>query len=173
MANRCENDLMVEGPREVLEEFLKLAAGKSPFDFDKFVPYPEDFERLDDAAEAWDREHAATPHQERGTPPKDGYGAGGRDWCVANWGTKWPAFHVDVEGPVTVYDEKTLQVVFHFDTAWSPPSPVIKNAAERYPALSLDLRYFESGCGFNGIFRCSGGEVVTDVSGRYYGSRGG
>jgi hypothetical protein len=173
MLNWCENDLTVEGPKEVLEEFLKFAAGESPFDFNRFVPYPEDYQRLEDAAEAWHREHAGAPHQERSAPPKDGYSSGGYAWCLTHWGTKWPADHVDVEGPVTVYDEKTLQVVFHFDTAWRPPTPVIAKAAKLYPALSLDLRYFESGCGFNGIFRCGGGEVLPDESGRYFGSRGG
>ena len=40
MPNWCENDLAVEGPTEVIEEFLKFAAGESPFDFGKFIPYP-------------------------------------------------------------------------------------------------------------------------------------
>src|SRR5512135_2765813 len=53
----------------------------------------------------------------------------------------------------------------HFDTAWSPPKPVIKRAAELYPALRFELRYFDCGCCFNGLFCCSGGEVVTDESG--------
>ena len=56
----CENDLAVEGPKEVIDEFLTFAAGESPFDFEKFIPYPEEFKRLDDAAEAWEREHGAT-----------------------------------------------------------------------------------------------------------------
>ena len=57
----CENDLAVEGPKEVIDEFLTFAAGESPFDFEKFIPYPEEFKRLDDAAEAWDKEHAERP----------------------------------------------------------------------------------------------------------------
>ena len=28
MPNWCENDLAVEGPKEVIEEFLKFAAGR-------------------------------------------------------------------------------------------------------------------------------------------------
>ena len=34
MPNWCENDLAVEGPKEVIEEFLKFAAGESPFYFE-------------------------------------------------------------------------------------------------------------------------------------------
>ena len=61
MPNWCENDLRVEGPKEVIEEFLRVAAGESPFDFERFLPYPDEFKRLDDAAEAWDKEHAERP----------------------------------------------------------------------------------------------------------------
>ena len=58
MPNYCENDLAVEGPTEIIEGFLKFAAGESPFDFNRFIPYPEEFRRLDEITEAWDREHA-------------------------------------------------------------------------------------------------------------------
>ena len=61
MPNCCENDLAVEGPTEVIEEFLKFAAGESPFDFNRFIPYPEEFQRLDEIAEAWDRGARGTP----------------------------------------------------------------------------------------------------------------
>ena len=87
----CENDLAVEGPKEVIEEFLKFAAGESPFDFEKFIPYPEEFQRLDEIAEAWLKEHAERPDYDWHSQPKDGFNSGGYDWCVANWGTKWPA----------------------------------------------------------------------------------
>ena len=71
MPNWCENDLAVEGPKEVIEEFLKFAAGAagenplddegSPFDFNRFIPYPEEFRRIDEIAEAWLKEHAGRP----------------------------------------------------------------------------------------------------------------
>ena len=173
MPNWCENDLTVEGPKEVIEEFIKFAASESPFDFNRLLPYPDEFKRLDDAAEAWDKEHAERPDYDWRARPKDGFNSGGYEWRVKHWGTKWPAFHVDVEEPVTGYDGKTLEVVFHFDTAWSPPTPVIAKAAERFPALTFELRYFECGCCFNGLFRCSRGEVESDESGAYFGDRGG
>ena len=142
MPNWCENDLTVEGPTEVIEEFLKFAAGESPFDFDRFIPYPEEFRRLDEVAEAWDREHAGRPDYDWRARPKDGFNSGGYDWCVANWGTKWPASRVELEGPVSRYPGKTAEVVFHFDTAWSPPKPVIEKAAKLYPALRFRTPLF-------------------------------
>ena len=58
MADWCENSLTVEGPKGAIEKFLQFAAGESPFDFNRFIPYPEEFQRLDEITEAWDREHA-------------------------------------------------------------------------------------------------------------------
>jgi Ferredoxin-like domain in Api92-like protein len=173
MPNYCENDLTVRGPKEVMEEFLKFAAGGSPFDFNRFLPYPEEFRRLDEIAKAWDREHEGGPDYDWFGRPKDGFNSGGYEWRVKHWGTKWPACRVKVEGPVTGYAEKAVTVFFHFDTAWSPPKPVIEKAAELYPALQFELRYFERGAQFNGFFYCSDGEVETDEWGPYFGDRGG
>ena len=38
MPNYCENDLGVEGPKEVIEEFLKFAAGGEPVRFQSVHP---------------------------------------------------------------------------------------------------------------------------------------
>jgi hypothetical protein len=179
MSNWCENDLTVVGPKEVLEEFLRFAAGKSPFDdeesafnFNRFLKYPEEFQRLDEIAQAWDREHAGRPDYDWHARPKDGFNSGGYEWCVANWGTKCPP-RVEVEGPVVGHDGKTLQVVFRFDTALSPPRGVIEKAAELYPALRFELHYFECSCCFDGLFCCTGGEVETDECDPNFGDRGG
>jgi hypothetical protein len=152
---------------------VQFAAGKSPFDFNRVIPYPEEFRRLDELAEAWDEEHAGRPASDWLARPKDGFNSGGYEWRVEHWGTKWSAYRVEVEGPVTGYDGKTLEVVFHFDTAWSPPTPVIKRAAELYPALRFELRYFDCRAQFNGLFYCCDGEVKADESGPYFGDRGG
>ena len=172
MPNWCENDLRVEGPKEVLEEFLRFAAGESRFDFNRFIPYPEEFRRRDEIAAAWDRKHETQPYDWR-LRPKDGFNSGGYEWCVRHWGTKWPACRVEVEGPVTGDDGTTLEVTYHFDTAWSPPKPVIERAAKLYPALRFELSYFERGAQFHGRLCCSGGEVESDESGPYFGNRGG
>ena len=123
MPNYCENDLTVRGPTEVMDAFLKFAAGESPFDFNRFIPYPEKFRQLDETAEAWDREHEGRPACDRLTRPKDGFNSGGYEWRVEHWGTKWPACGVKVEGPLTGYAKNAVTVFFHFDTAWSPPKP--------------------------------------------------
>jgi hypothetical protein len=173
MPNWCENDLTVEGPKDVVEEFLRFAEGESTLDFDRFIPYPEAFRRRDEIADAWDREHAERLGADWASRPGDGFNSGGYGWRVANWGTKWRAALVHREEPEAGSAEGTVAVVFHFDTAWSPPLPVVRKAAELFPSLSFELRYFECGDGFNGMFCCSRGEVDFDESGPYFGTRGG
>ena len=173
MPNWCENDLTIEGPKEVIEEFVRFATGETVFDFERFRPYPEEFRRLDEIAETWDRAHAGKPGHANDPRPCDGYSSGGYQWCIANWGTTWPAQLVERCDPVPVSDAGLVELVYHFDTAWSPPIPVIEHAAQLFPALTFELRYFEALDAFNGMLRCSGGEITFDESGPYFGDRGG
>lgn len=93
------------------------------------------------------------------------------EWSISHWGTKWNASNVTVGQPEVWGRESTVEICF--STAWSPPLPVIRRASELFPDLRFDLRYFECGMAFNGIYRCKGGEVERDESGPYFGSRGG
>ena len=151
MPNYCENDLAVEGPRDVIEEFIKFAAGESPFDFNKFVPYPEN-------SSGWMmRSKLGTGSTRERTIKKrhaaeDGYSTGGRDWCVSNWGTKWPACDVEVGEPAPRYGGKTWEIVLHFKTPWSPPTPVIAKAAERYRRSALTFAILSAAAVFTEYF---------------------
>lgn len=174
MPNWCENDLVVEGPSALVEDFMRFAAGpEGPFDFDRFVPYPEEFRLADAAADAWERGNADRPDVNWADCPPDGFDAGGCDWCVENWGTKWNAVGTRVEGPAEGDEDGTDRVMYHFDTPWTPPIPLVRKAAHFFPGLAFELRYFERGRGFNGILRCEGGEFVRDEVGPYFGDRGG
>ena len=171
MPNWCENDLTVEGPKEVIEEFLRFAAGESPLLFNRFLPYPEEFQfgrmmrpRLGT------RSTPSSPITIGERRPKDGFNSGGYEWRVTNWGTKWPAFHVDVEGPVTGYDGKTLEVVFHFDTAWSPlRRRLSRYAAERFTVRSLRARGTSSAAAFQRAVSLQPGRLSEPTqSGEYH-----
>jgi hypothetical protein len=177
MPNWCECDLYIEGPSEKIDQFLQLVKSEdSDFEFNRLVPYPEHFKKQDDLAAEWDKLHPTPQVEEfRKERPKDGYNQGGYEWCIEHWGTKWNAENPLIGERESWYgntpDWQRLEI--NFDTAWSPPTPVIKRAAELFPELCFDLRYFEGGSMFNGMFTCEHGEVVTDESGHYFGNRGG
>jgi hypothetical protein len=62
------------------------------------------------------------------------------NWYVFNnreWGTKWDANDVEL-----LEDNKT-SLHYKFDTAWSPPTPVIKELSRQYPELTITLSYEE------------------------------
>ena len=82
MPNWCGCELLVTGSKKDLDEFAKKAATKKcPLDFNIFIPYPENWRKLDKAAEK------ARKKGEYNV--RDGYNNGGYQWCIANWGTKW------------------------------------------------------------------------------------
>jgi Ferredoxin-like domain in Api92-like protein len=70
-------------------------------------------------------------------------------WNVRNWGTKWDvAVHSDkeysdtnVEGPVP--NGENAVVHYNFNTAWSPPFPVIAKLSAQYPSLLFTHSYEE------------------------------
>jgi Ferredoxin-like domain in Api92-like protein len=171
MPNWCENDLTIRGPSTDVHEFLEQAEGESPFNFGKLIPYPEQFRHADEIAEVWDSERRSNPDADRGPRPKDGFNSGGYEWCVKNWGTKWPATAIRIEdGKET---DAGFEVVIGFDTAWTPPKPVVLKASELFASLVFELRYYECGDGFCGEYVVQNGECVRDESSEYHGSRGG
>ena len=47
-------------------------------------------------------------------------------WRVNSWGTKWNSSCAEI----TYEDEETLE--YQFDTAWSPPEPIILQLREKF-----------------------------------------
>jgi hypothetical protein len=85
-----------------------------------------------------------------GEPGDDRYGK----YCD-RWGTKWNVSDCDIDddgGSITVW----------FETAWSPPIPIMEALTKKYPALSFTLEYSEGGVGFRGVFEGQNGEVIKD-----------
>jgi hypothetical protein len=108
-----------------------------PLSFNTLIPYPNTFKLMDEIAEA---------EREKGNyKVKDGYNQGGYDWCCRNWGTKWDACEVKVRTTKS-------SLVYKFDTAWSPPIPVIDKMHEMFPMLQFKLKYFECGVATQGVY---------------------
>jgi hypothetical protein len=159
MPNWCECDLSVSGPKEELKRFREtVRSGWGPLDFNRIVPYPEEF---------WKADYNSKKVRERlGKWIPDGFNYGGISWCEHNWGCKWNAHEV-------IAEERKRSLFYGFETPWSPPLPVILKASEMFPGLRFSLRYYERGVGFQGVFAAKGGKVLKDERKGYRGPRGG
>jgi hypothetical protein len=89
------------------------------------------------------------------------------DWSIETWGTKWIAH----DG---VREDHRTRIMLTFETAWSPPMPIVKALSEKYPKNKFSFRYYECGVGFKGHFAVKGGVTIADESSNNYrGRRGG
>lgn len=172
MPNWCENDLTVSGKTEEIRKFQELVKSNTEFlDANKIIPYPDKYRELDKIAEQWEKDNKNNKNIKSSERPKDGFNLGGYEWCVENWGTKWGFCKVSTPEEIT-YDGET-ELTYHFETAWSPPKPLIKKMGEMFPTLDFDLRYFECGAEYNGILHIVKGRVIDDETAKYFGTRGG
>lgn len=102
-------------------------------------------------------------------------------WAVENWGTKWDAVDCRVSKEMIVPPEggdgdspnSKMYVQYTFETAWSPPIPVIKKLGQMFPKAKFKLRYFEGGVGFQGTLIIKKGKVIEDREENYSGPLGG
>jgi hypothetical protein len=158
MPNWCENELQIEGEKERLNEvmeFFKNEKGEVEFDFNKLIPYPEEYQKMDDEGD--------------GICGK-GFNSGGYEWCCKNWGTKWNACEINLDDSNM---EFSGYIEYSFDTAWSPPKPVILALTKKFPKLKIYHRYFECGAAYNGLAVYENGILVKEEEGAYFGNRGG
>jgi hypothetical protein len=148
MPNWCSNDLTIT--TKTPKQFVKLIQGitndsDQPFDFNRIIPTPQ--ELLD----------SSSPNRTNPQEMKDKYGY--EDWYnfrCARWGTKWNA--CDVEMRI----ESPTEVSISFNTAWSPPMPVIEAIAQKYPFADITLSFYEEGMGFAGEVVYSKGQLVSE-----------
>lgn len=79
------------------------------------------------------------------------------EWCNRNWGTKWNASDTNRINDHTMC----------FQTAWAAPIPVIKTLAEKYPDVTIHLRWADEDTGYNtGIGEFKGlTETITEYEG--------
>ncbi len=80
------------------------------------------------------------------------------DWCnrfADHRGAKWNASNCQ-------YDAVNNSI--KFDTAWSPPRPIIQAMSEKFPDVIFTLKYAEPGVWFAGVCEFENGEMVVDDS---------
>ncbi len=96
------------------------------FSFMNILPPPED--KLDE----YHGVHGYANGEKTGDTEYNWY-----NFNVREWGTKWDAR----EAELTEEHETCLR--YKFDTAWSPPTPVIEKLAQQNPNLNINLEYRE------------------------------
>ena len=172
MPNWCENELTISGRSGVLACLVAIKEepdegndGQPRYiDFQRIVPMPgglaPDAEEMDEQSilaetgcRDWDEWRDGTP--------ENAYNDG-------HWGTCQNACYF---GPPINATDRRADLAF--ETAWSPPSPVIIALSKQFPTLNFTLRYWECGCGFSGILRVRNGCILRNDRFDYGGSRGG
>ena len=146
MPNWCQNRLTVTPDVDARDDMYKLIGfiegDESEFDFNKVIPYPEKYAKMDAEKDS------------------SGFNAGGYDWCIDNWGTKWNACYAEV-----TQNENSVEI--HFDTAWSPSISITHRLSELFPTLTFEHMFEEGGMDYSGMYIFKAGEVIEEKHGGY------
>lgn len=95
---------------------------------------------------------------------------GWHEWSIENWGTKWDASHIQAGYKEDEEDEEG-EIIYSFETAWSPAIPIVARMSELYPELQFSYEFVEFGVCFAGIFKYEDGELIKALD--YDGDGGG
>ncbi len=76
-------------------------------------------------------------------------------WCVQNWGTKWDCGD---DSRIIYQDDHSAIIVF--DTAWSPPTPIVVRLGQQFPKFKFRLSWHEGGNGIQGRLDVHGPKVT-------------
>ena len=137
MPNWCVNRLTVKGPVADVASFREKAVGYPPW-LPKEVPDPLNF-------------HSLLP------VPADlvanEYSEAAETWERDHWGCKWGAAECEL------IDAWPNELIYGFQTAWSPPIEFLKAVSQQWPTLVFLLDYEEPGECFKGICKAHQGQV--------------
>lgn len=154
MPNHVSQDLWVSGPTESIKHFIEFAQETEEngdvllLSANKFIPYPKNFAGI------------------------AGYNAGGYEWCIKNWGTKWGIYNCKCRLPKK-YGKSKSTVFYTFNSAWSPAIKIIDAMSKQYPELTFKLKFYEHGMQFKGVYIVQNNVVLKNEESKYKGSRGG
>lgn len=146
MPNWCGNMILLHGPSKDIDELRE----KSLCIINREIP---------------NGEVTDTDYTFRGVTPDPAITKAEDWWENENhaWGTKWDAQHY-YEISHTKFDDDTSVWSFGYDTAWSPPEPVVMAIAYRYPEVRVVHKYDEPGMGFAGVYLSEAGtQAVADL----------
>ena len=141
MPNWCNNTINIEGPADKIRALWDAAnvPGDDVGLLNALRPMPA--ELADTEADGSDGDNWYT-------------------WRVANWGTKW---EVSMEGlEFSDLGDGRAQITGYADSAWSPPIDAFQAYANANDDVYLELKYFEPGMGFLGVWDSEGGDAYWE-----------
>lgn len=152
MPNWCQNNVAVSGPAKDIKKFSKwLNDGKGLLT--KINPTPKAL--LGTAAGFHGDPEEQEKLEKKSAANKKKYGyANWYDWNVANWGTKW-----DIDAEIDDISSSDEEIIFGFNSAWSPPEAAFETMSEKFPNLSFRHAFMEEGVGFVGVNNYEAGET--------------
>lgn len=154
MPNWCSNTIVVGGEASDISEFNAwLGDGKGVLS--KILPTPTPLTETMSGFHGDPEKQAELEKQEQSNLEQFGY-KNWYDWNIGNWGTKW-----DVDAEIDDSNNTEDQVIFSFDSAWSPPQKAIAILAEKFNKLSFRHSYLEEGVGFVGYDEYDTGELTN------------
>lgn len=183
MPNWCYNSVIVSAKTEAeLEEFIKFA--KQTHNAHSLTPFTDErVEHPDSQGVFW---NFITPPEEIreeyfGRQPRyldslsvsdpnwwaqvEERRKGSRfwyDWNINNWGTKWDIIFDENNETTIESTDNGYQMVWYFETAWSPALPVYDKMSEMYPNLEFEYEITEEGNHFVGKLQYRDGALVYD-----------
>jgi hypothetical protein len=160
MPNWCSNSLKIVGDAKSIADFARVTTSHenhSETGIRLVNHYPMPQELADTPKGSFGESEKQKAMEEMNKANKEKYGfADWYDWSIANWGTKWSDCETEL-----VHHFPT-ELLYRFDTAWSPPIPLIEKMSVKYPTLSFAIVYEELGMGFMGGVKIVDGETVME-----------
>jgi hypothetical protein len=149
MPNWIINRLVVKGNPGHISDFLAaIESERQAFDFERIMPIPEAIRHVGllfspdilspQPRYSIDETHWRPLTVEEATELETVGYRSCRDWCAANWGTDRNAFDVELNGSTTDLG----YVIINFETAWSPPVPILERLQEMFPDIAFCCEWF-------------------------------
>ena len=178
MPNWCTNRVEIVGEEVELDQIEDMLTERDEEDderrvtFAKLIPMPEILHRTADGSTKIDNVLVRTwmayedddgnridrlPTEEEAAELREIGHASWYSWAMVNWGTKWDACEtVSIDR-----DGDTLRLVF--DTAWSPPQPVLDKVKEVWPNVDIEGYWEEEGGGSGALGAGPSNDVLAKL----------
>lgn len=167
MPNYVQNDLAIEAnnPIRLMAVMGKISNSREerPIDFNKVIPCPDELN--DSELHCYGGGEAkAKERDEKRKLMKEKHGfCNSIDFSTEMWGTKWNALET-VAGGVQREGDGWVSI-YKFQTAWSPPLPVIIKLSSMYPDCKFNLYCVEECGNFDPVhYEIMNGEVAKQAT---------